>query len=323
ALRRRGPAAVLVAVRQPRRRAAAADHRLHDLGSGLRPDPAALRRALRLHHLRQPRVGALGLADPPRLDARARGGRAAGPRRGGRGERARLRPVDGRDDRPGARHPLPGARARARAGRNDARWPARRAPDPARARCAGGGGGGRRARAGAPRARADALLTGVPRAPPRPRARAAAPLRRAPRQAAGRLRALVGDRLPRHGLAAAERPGADARHPRRPGHDGAARQRAAARRADPGRRARGRRGQRPRLPARGARGVLRGARGVARPARADRAWRPQRRPRRARRAAHARARAPDRRPADGAQPHRDRGRAAASARPTTRYAFRL
>ena len=73
-------------------------------------------------------------------------------RRARRRERARLRALDGRHDRPGARDPLPGAGARAGARRDVARRPAGGAPGAARARGAGRGRGRRmdrrRARAG-------------------------------------------------------------------------------------------------------------------------------------------------------------------------------
>ena len=54
------------ALRAPRRRrAAAADHGLHDQLGGVRARARPLRRALRVHHLRQPRLGPLGRAAAP------------------------------------------------------------------------------------------------------------------------------------------------------------------------------------------------------------------------------------------------------------------
>ena len=195
---------VAAALRAPReRRAAAADHRLHDQLGGVRARARPLRRALRVHHLRQPRLGPLGRAAAADLDGRAGRRRRRAAARARRRERARVRALDGRDDRPGARDPLPRARARAGARRDDARAARGRRGR----RCASSARSARGApAAGATRARVAgrvAVLRRVPARAPRAGARAAAPLRPPPRDAAGRLVALVGDRLPRHGLAAA------------------------------------------------------------------------------------------------------------------------
>ena len=133
--RQRRPAALRA---QRGRRAAAADHRLHDQLGGVRARARPLRRGA-------------SSASPTTTAARAARGAplrptsmaelaadAAGLLRAlGRRERARVRALDGRDDRPGARDPLPRAGARPGARRDHARRPARGAADAARARRAG------------------------------------------------------------------------------------------------------------------------------------------------------------------------------------------
>ncbi len=90
--------------------------------------------------------GPLGRAAEAHLDGGAGGGRGR-PAAGDRGrERARVRALDGRDDRPGARDPLPRAGARTGARRHDARRPARGAAD---AEASSARSGARRPAAGA------------------------------------------------------------------------------------------------------------------------------------------------------------------------------
>jgi len=126
--------------------------------------------------------------------------------------------------------------------------------------------------------------------------------------------ALVGDRLPRHGLAPGTHPGADARPARRARRDGPGGQRAPARRAHPRRAARARRGGGTRVPARTPGGGLHGARRVAGGPLADPGGPAEPRHRRTRRAAHARARPPDRGPADRREPAGRRNRTRATRR---------
>ena len=176
------------------RRAAAADHRLHDQRGGVRARARPLRAALRVHHLRQPRLGPLGAPLRPTSMAELAADAAGAAARARRRQRARVRALDGRDDRPGAGDPLPGAGARPGA---------RRRPRPAaRARRA------RRCASSARWAPAPPAAGREPRARPwlgewvfsrrvparaaRARARAAAPLRPPPRRPQGVWRALVG-----------------------------------------------------------------------------------------------------------------------------------
>ena len=183
------------------RRAAAADHRLHDQRGGVRAGARPLRRALRVHHLRQPRLGALG------RPLRRRRWPSWPPTRRGLLTRAAASrsahvygAVDGRDGRPGARAPLPGARARAGARRHDAGRPVRAAAA-AGSTCSAIARGGRATERGL-RAAAAVLAEGSAASSP---SACASCCGTSPRTALGRRRsARTGGRtrLPRHGVAA-------------------------------------------------------------------------------------------------------------------------
>ena len=200
AVRAGAAAAVLRAPRA--RRAAAADHGLHDQLGGLRAG------ARPLH---ADRFECIDVRQPRLRRARAR-------------RRCRPRCPSWPPTPPGARraleldsahvyglsmggmiaqelaHPLPGARARARARRDDARRAAARPCRLAAELSALGARGRPPALAGR-----RAVLGRVPPRAPGAGPRAAAPLRRHRAHAARRLGALVGDRLPRHDVAAGQR----------------------------------------------------------------------------------------------------------------------
>ena len=176
-------------------------------------------------------------------------------------ERARLRALDGRHDRPGARDPLPRARARARARRDHAGRPAGGAADAARARRAGRRRRGRvapsrapwlgawvfsRRRSGAssPSACASCCATSAATARRR-RASGRTGGRPSTTTRVSRLERIQAPTLVMHGEPDAMAPDL---------------QRAPARRADPRRRAGDRARRRARLPARAPGGVLRAAR---------------------------------------------------------------
>ena len=304
--RTRSAAAALLRA-QRERRAAAADHRLHDQLGGLRARSSPLyERALRVHPLRPPRLGPLGAPLRPTSMPELAGDAVRLLDALGIESAHVYGALDGRDDRPGA-----GASA-SRSACAGWCWAARRRAG--RARC------GRRWRAGAlgaaPPARCASRAAVAGACCSRPSSGASSPSACAsccatsppPRDAARRCWAhWWATRLPRHGLAARRDPGADAGAARRARRDGAARQRAAARRADPRRRA----GDRARARATRTRSSAPRSRStlladwldrrapIAAGRAAHRAWR-------RRRAAHPRARAADRAAAHRSEPRRAR-----------------